>query len=86
MVNFFFPVNTHMHADHITGTGKLKSLMPGVTSVIGQASGAQADLHLLDGDELCFGEHRILASATPGHTNGCFTYICHLQVKNIDDL
>ncbi|KOB65904.1 Beta lactamase domain, partial [Operophtera brumata] len=26
--------------------------MPGVTSVIGRASGADADLHLLDGDEL----------------------------------
>lgn len=69
-----------MHADHITGTGKLKSLLPGSKSVIGKASGAQADMHLLDGDIVRFGCHQLLATATPGHTNGCLTYICHDQV------
>lgn len=74
-----YALNTHMHADHITGTGKLKSLLPGTKSVIGKASGAQADVHLLDGDLVKFGSHKLLATATPGHTNGCLTYICHKQ-------
>ncbi|XP_004928335.1 persulfide dioxygenase ETHE1, mitochondrial [Bombyx mori] len=74
-----YAMNTHMHADHITGTGKLKSLVPGTKSVIGKDSGAQADIHLLDGDLVRFGSHELLAAATPGHTNGCLTYICHEQ-------
>ncbi|XP_022118491.1 persulfide dioxygenase ETHE1, mitochondrial isoform X2 [Pieris rapae] len=74
-----YAMNTHMHADHITGTGKLKSLLPGTKSVIGKGSGAQADIYLKDGDVVHFGSHQLWAAATPGHTNGCFTYISHEQ-------
>lgn len=77
--NLIYAMNTHMHADHITGTGKLKSLLPGTRSVIGKPSGAQADMYLLDGDVVRFGAHELVATSTPGHTNGCFTYICHEQ-------
>ncbi|CAK1582626.1 unnamed protein product [Parnassius mnemosyne] len=74
-----YAMNTHMHADHITGTGKLKTLLPGTKSVIGKASGAQADIHLHDGDLVKFGDYQLTAVSTPGHTNGCLTYICHQQ-------
>lgn len=77
--NLLYAMNTHMHADHITGTGKLKSILPDTKSVIGKTSGAQADVHLNDGDIVSFGEHKLLARATPGHTNGCLTYICQEQ-------
>lgn len=73
-------MNTHMHADHITGTGYLKQLVPNVCSVISQASGANADKHLNDGDVLSFGRHEIKAISTPGHTNGCMTFINNEQV------
>ncbi|XP_050677522.1 persulfide dioxygenase ETHE1, mitochondrial isoform X2 [Leptidea sinapis] len=72
-------MNTHMHADHITGTGRLKSLLPGSRSVIGKSSGAQADIHLCDGEAVRFGCHQLVACSTPGHTNGCFTFVCHEQ-------
>lgn len=49
------PVNTHCHADHITGSGVLRSLLPGCQSVISRLSGAQADLHIEDGDSIRFG-------------------------------
>ncbi|XP_045499928.1 persulfide dioxygenase ETHE1, mitochondrial isoform X1 [Colias croceus] len=74
-----YAMNTHMHADHITGTGRLKSLLPGTKSVIGKASGAQANVHLEDGEMVRFGNHQLLAASTPGHTNGCLTYICREQ-------
>ncbi|CAB3247103.1 unnamed protein product [Arctia plantaginis] len=74
-----YAMNTHMHADHITGTGKLKSILPEMKSVIGKASGAQADVYLRDGEVINFGAHKLEATATPGHTNGCLTYICHEQ-------
>lgn len=76
-----FAVNTHMHADHITGTGYLKQLLPNVRSVISERSGAQADQHLNDGDVIEFGRHVVKAVSTPGHTNGCMTFINYEQVS-----
>ncbi|XP_067011311.2 persulfide dioxygenase ETHE1, mitochondrial [Anabrus simplex] len=74
-----YAMNTHMHADHITGTGLLKKLIPGCQSLISKASGAQADKYVEAGDEVLFGRHRLEVRATPGHTNGCVTYVCHEQ-------
>ncbi|XP_030371678.1 persulfide dioxygenase ETHE1, mitochondrial [Scaptodrosophila lebanonensis] len=74
-----YAINTHMHADHITGSGWLKQLLPGCQSVIAAASGAKADIHLKEGEQVEFGRHRIDALATPGHTNGCMTYVVREQ-------
>ena len=63
-------VNTHMHADHITGTGELKKLIPGVKSVISEASGAHADIKIADGDTITIGKFKLDCRATPGHTSG----------------
>lgn len=70
-----------MHADHITGTGKLKQLS-GCKSIISKASGAQADIHVDETDVITFGNHRLKIHATPGHTNGCLTYHLPEQVKS----
>lgn len=68
--NFFFTVNTHMHADHVTGTGKLKKLIPGCKSLISKASGAKADIHVEETDVIEFGRHKLSIRSTPGHTSG----------------
>ncbi|XP_029039746.1 persulfide dioxygenase ETHE1, mitochondrial [Osmia bicornis bicornis] len=74
-----YAINTHMHADHITGTGRLKSLLPGCQSMISRKSGAKADI-LLDPDEqISCGRHNLRVLPTPGHTEGCVTYVCHEQ-------
>lgn len=67
-----FAVNTHCHADHVTGTGYLKQLLPGTLSVIGKHAGANADRWLDDGETIDFGSYKLLALSTPGHTNGEF--------------
>lgn len=59
-----------MHADHITGTGMLRKLLPGCRSVISRASGAKADILLDSGNEINFGRHKLFARPSPGHTNG----------------
>ena len=41
-----FALNTHVHADHITGTGLMKQKNPNIKSVISTASTALADVHL----------------------------------------
>lgn len=59
-----------MHADHITGSGKLKSLLAGCQSMISRASGAKADILLDSLDHVNFGRHKLVAHSTPGHTEG----------------
>ncbi len=61
-----------MHADHITGTGKLKHLRPGVLSVLAEASGGQADVKVTPGEIIKVGNLEVEVRATPGHTNGTF--------------
>lgn len=74
-----YALNTHMHADHITGTGYLKQLLPGMISVISEASGAKADKYLKDNEIVKFGRFELKAMSTPGHTNGCMTYVVEEQ-------
>ncbi|XP_030068107.1 persulfide dioxygenase ETHE1, mitochondrial [Microcaecilia unicolor] len=74
-LNVLYAANTHCHADHITGTGILKKLLPGCRSVISRDSGACADIFIQEGDRIKFGKFSLEARATPGHTDGCLTYV-----------
>lgn len=69
------PVNTHAHADHITGTHLLKQKIDGLQSVISKASGAKADLTVEPGDRIVFGARHLEVRPTPGHTEGCVSYV-----------
>ena len=68
--SFLILVNTHVHADHITGTGLLKKYIPDSKSVISKVSGATADVYVQPGEKIKFGKHEVEVRATPGHTNG----------------
>ncbi|KAL9432980.1 hypothetical protein AB3S75_027898 [Citrus x aurantiifolia] len=70
-----YAMNTHVHADHVTGTGLIKSKVPGAKSIISKASGSKADLHVEHGDKVSFGDLFLEVRATPGHTLGCVTYV-----------
>merc|ERR1712123_521025 len=70
-----YVLNTHVHADHITGTGRLKKLLPGVESVISANSGGEADVLVKDGHRIVFGGHSLVVAETPFHTEGCVTYL-----------
>jgi len=70
-----YVLNTHCHADHITSGGAIKKLHPEVKTLISAASGAAADLKLKDGDQVHFGDYALKSVATPGHTDGCMTFV-----------
>jgi sulfur dioxygenase len=77
-----YAINTHMHADHVTGSGKLKQLTAaeggvGCKSVISKESNALADEYVSDNDVIKFGSYELEVRSTPGHTNGCVTYVDH---------
>jgi len=68
-------LETHVHADHVTGAWLLKQRLGGGIAV-SKASGAEgADRYLDDGDRISFGMRSLGVRATPGHTKGCVTYV-----------
>lgn len=74
-LKLIYAMNTHVHADHVTGTGILKSRMPGVQSLISKASGAKADIFVDAGEKVQIGNLLLEVRPTPGHTAGCVTYV-----------
>ena len=74
-LTLLYGINTHAHADHITGTGILKTKVKGLKSIISEASKAKADIHVSPGDKIEFGSRHISVRATPGHTEGCVSYV-----------
>ena len=68
-------LDTHVHADHITGAWRLREAT-GCKIGIAATSGARgADLLLRKGDRVFAGDVALTARATPGHTDGCMTYV-----------
>lgn len=67
-------IETHVHADHITGAGQLRSDVGCL--VHASAAGAScADRHLEAGDLVTVGGIRLLALATPGHTDDSLSFV-----------
>jgi glyoxylase-like metal-dependent hydrolase (beta-lactamase superfamily II)/rhodanese-related sulfurtransferase len=70
-------LETHVHADHVTGAGLLRERLA-CQIVVGARTGVlTADVRARDGDRIRFGRHALEVRETPGHTNGCVTYVCH---------
>lgn len=68
-------LETHVHADHVTGASLLKQRC-GSKIMVSKAGGAEgADRYLEQDDVIAFGSRRLLVRATPGHTGGCVTYV-----------
>lgn len=76
-LKLLYGINTHMHADHVTGTGLIKRHIPGCQSLISKNTQAKADRYLDDGDRIKFGKFELECRSTPGHTDGCMTYVWH---------
>ncbi len=70
-----FLLETHIHADHITGAGPLRKLTKGQI-VIHKNSGSEcADLLAVEGDTFKLGSPEIRVLHTPGHSNNNITYL-----------
>ena len=71
-------VATHCHPGHVAGKDDLKDLVGGQTALHGVDAKQflrSADRYLIDGDELEFGEFKVLVMHTPGHTPGSVCYV-----------
>lgn len=71
-----FVANTHVHADHITGTGRIKQKLPQCKSVLAKVAEAKADVQVVEGEKINFGKYELEVRSTPGHTNGWLQFLC----------
>lgn len=73
-VKLKYILDTHIHADHITGSGELRK-KTGAKSCVSEHAGADCiDIPLQDGQCLMLGAHKLDVMYTPGHTNSCVTF------------
>jgi glyoxylase-like metal-dependent hydrolase (beta-lactamase superfamily II) len=70
-----YSLETHVHADHITGGGQLKKITNAKTAVSENCGAKTADIQLKDGDVIDFGSQSIHVIATPGHTPGSLSFL-----------
>ena len=70
-----YTVDTHLHADHVTAAWRLKQLLGSRIAISAAAGTKGADVELNPGDRLGFGKRSLEARATPGHTNGCMSFV-----------
>ncbi|MCF2971340.1 MBL fold metallo-hydrolase [Synechococcus sp. Nb3U1] len=68
-------LETHVHADHVTGAAQLRSQTGCLSVVPNQASVACADRFIQDGEMLHVGGVEVQAIATPGHTDSHMAYL-----------
>jgi sulfur dioxygenase len=70
-----YSLETHVHADHITGGGRLRE-RTGSTSVVPiGANVACADQHIRDGEAIAIGDQTITAIETHGHTDSHMAFL-----------
>jgi sulfur dioxygenase len=79
-------LETHVHADHITGASDLRDKI-GAQVVYGAGAKVPcSDVNLADGETVQFGKYRVKALSTPGHTDGCTSYVVENMVFTGDTL
>jgi glyoxylase-like metal-dependent hydrolase (beta-lactamase superfamily II) len=82
-----YVVETHAHADHVTGAGELRRRTGAKAAAPAGCGIAPAEVQLMDGETLTFGgNERVLAIHTPGHTAGGMSYLWRGNVFTGDTL
>src|SRR5690348_12086706 len=74
-LKLLYTLETHVHADHVSGASNLKQRLGSHIALSSESGAEGADRYLRDGDKVQFGKRHLTVYATPGHTNGCLTYV-----------
>ena len=81
-----YTLETHVHADHVTGADTLRQKL-GSKSVVHRDAGAMCgDLLVTDGVHIIVGTIDLEVRYTPGHTNGCISYFAGDRIFTGDSL
>lgn len=78
--------DTHIHADHVTASGLLRERTGALIAMSSGAAMAKPDILLNDGQTISVGNISIKTLLTPGHTDGCASFIVNDMVFTGDAL
>jgi glyoxylase-like metal-dependent hydrolase (beta-lactamase superfamily II) len=70
-----YTLETHVHADHVTGSGTLRQTLHSIVLVHENTRTKCADVQIKGGDFIPLGTGRIHVLYTPGHTEGDVSYL-----------
>ena len=68
-------IDTHAHADHVTGSWLMREATGCAIGLADVARAENVTLPLRHGDRVAFGERFLEVRATPGHTDGCLSFV-----------
>lgn len=85
-LTLIYILDTHIHADHITGSGLLREKTGAKIAMGAGAWVAKPDILLADGEALMVGDTKIISYSTPWHTDGCTSYLVGNRVFTGDTL
>jgi glyoxylase-like metal-dependent hydrolase (beta-lactamase superfamily II) len=74
-------LDTHVHADHVTGAWLLQQRSGSAIALAAVAGAVGTSRGLAHGDRVAFGSRWLEVRATPGHTDGCLTYVLDDQSR-----
>lgn len=81
-----YTLETHVHADHVTGSGVLRQKLNSIVVVHEDSQTKCADVQIKGGDFIPLGTKRINVINTPGHTNSDISYLVNGAVFTGDSL
>lgn len=81
-----YVLDTHVHADHVTGAGEIRNRLGVKTAVAKNANVPCVDVNLIENDEIKFGSFTIKALETPGHTDASLSFYCEGMIFTGDVL
>ena len=85
-LSLVYTMETHVHADHVTGSGLLRDRVGSKSVVYRDAGTLCPDLLVSDGVELQVGSLTFKVLHTPGHTQSCVSYLFDDRVFTGDAL
>lgn len=69
-------LDTHVHADHVTALGLIGQRTRAKTVLSERCGAVCADRLVKHGERIEVGPYELEVRETPGHTNGCLSYVC----------
>lgn len=79
-------IDTHIHADHVTGIGKLAAAADCATAIGEQSKADCAAIQITEGQVLSADGVRLEAMYTPGHTDDSYSFLMKDRVFTGDTL
>jgi sulfur dioxygenase len=81
-----FAIDTHVHADHVTGLGDLRAATSCATLMGAESRAECVSRKVSDGELVKLGELELRALYTPGHTDDSYSFVMNDRVFTGDTL